>query len=179
MHLMKLLHQRWAPILGSSGRLDILASRLDEKLNAVFFRVTPSLEDMSQPRHVLAFFAGEGGESELNLSHELDMDALWRDFCVPTGQISEIRQLGDAVLHQEALPVLNVNDPAVSEQIQIMKEDLIATGGVGIAAIQRLGAAGTDHRRATILKGQRACRRAADTCGRLDCRSEGDDLTDE
>src|SRR5438045_2246787 len=136
MHPIKLLHQRWAPILGSSGRVDILASRLDEKLNAVFFRATPSLEDMSQPRHVLAFFVGARDESELKLSHELDMDALWRDFCVPTGQISEIRQLGDAVLHQEASPVLDVNDSAVSEQIQIMKEDLIATGGVGIAANQ-------------------------------------------
>lgn len=91
---------------------------------------------MSPPRHVLAFFTGSGDESALKLSHELDMDALWRDFCVPVGQIPEIRQLGDAVLHQEASPVLNINDPAVSEQIQIMKEDLIATGGVGIAANQ-------------------------------------------
>jgi len=136
MHPIKLLHQRWAPILGSSGRFDTLASRLDEKLNAVFFRVTPSLEDMSQSRHVLALFAGSGDKSELKLTHELDMDALWRDFCVPARQIPEIRQLGDAVLHHEASPVLNVNDPVVSEQIQIMKEDLIATGGVGIAANQ-------------------------------------------
>jgi hypothetical protein len=64
MHPIKLLHQRWAPILGSSGRFDTLASRLDEKLNAIFFRVTPSLEDMSRSRHVLALFAGSGDESE-------------------------------------------------------------------------------------------------------------------
>lgn len=136
MYLIKLLKQQWAPILGDSVRLDILASRLDEKLSTVFFRATPSLENMSPPRHILAVFAGSGDESELKLSHELDMDALWREFCVPTAQLSEIRQLGDAVLHQEALPVLDVNDPAVSEQIHIMKEDLITTGGVGIAANQ-------------------------------------------
>lgn len=36
MHPIKLLHQRWTRVLGDSGRLDTLASRLDEKLNAVF-----------------------------------------------------------------------------------------------------------------------------------------------
>ena len=128
--------EHWGPVLSDSGAVEILASRSDEKLNVVFFRVSSSLENVSSPRHAIAFFAGKNKGAELKLSHELDMDVLWRDFCVPPALMADIRQLGDAVLHQEALPVQNVNDSAVSEQIRMMKEDLVATGGVGIAANQ-------------------------------------------
>ena len=39
---------------GTATRM--LASRSDEKLRAVFFKITPPLEDVSHPRHALAFF---------------------------------------------------------------------------------------------------------------------------
>jgi peptide deformylase len=122
--------------------LEILAERDEPDLHAIVFKID-SLPPGNQRLHAIAFF-NKDEQQNYAFSHWYNLSELAMQYCTVNQAVLHIRQLGDAVLHQEAAEVTDFskkNLASINSQLEIMKEVLYVTGGVGIAANQCLNIA--------------------------------------
>ena len=119
----------------SWGDPEILASRCDNALSAIVYKIKCQVGDTEKTLHEIAFFT-KSADGSYNYSHQYDLNKLHADYCRAPNTDQRIRQIGDPVLHQEAQTIVDFTDKKILEQLQILTATLTATGGAGIAANQ-------------------------------------------
>jgi peptide deformylase len=123
----------------SGQNLEILAERDEQDIHAIVFKMDSSAV-ASKRLHAIAFFHKDA-QDNYSLTHSYNLSELAEQYCTVNPAVLHIRQLGDTVLHTEASDVTDFSEQSLLElkqQLNIMKEVLYVTGGVGIAANQCL-----------------------------------------
>lgn len=113
----------------------ITAKRISDDVNALVYKIQgESCDEL----HEIALFE-KLPDGRYVFSRKEDLSALYREYCSEVQVDNDIRQIGDPVLHAEARDVLDFSDDGrgeIENQLNVLKLNLIKTGGVGIAANQ-------------------------------------------
>lgn len=119
---------------GSCSAPEICAKRVSDDINAIVYKIKL---DKEKAVHEIAFFQ-KSNDGHYLFSHKFDLNELYQKFCSKEVGSSNIRQIGDVILHQEAKEVTNFTEQRkkLEAQLVILQRNLYATGGVGIAANQ-------------------------------------------
>ena len=114
-----------------------LASKNDDNIHAIVYKINYIKNEKPETIHEISFF-NKDAEGKYKFSHKYNLTELYDQFCKSTADKPEIRQIGDATLHQEAQTVnfSKENATNITRQLDILKSTLTKTGGVGIAANQ-------------------------------------------
>lgn len=118
---------------------EILAQRNDD-INAIVYKIPYHVKGIRLTLHEIAFFIKDR-DQHLKYTHKYNLSELSEKYCAAKTNGTHIRQIGDPVLHQEALQVVDFSESGQSQinsQVELLKEVLFKTGGVGIAANQCL-----------------------------------------
>ncbi|MES2217901.1 MAG: hypothetical protein V4501_05785, partial [Pseudomonadota bacterium] len=100
-----------------SGDLDsrhpeVLAERNEHDLHAIVYKI----DSLNQKHrlHEIAFFI-KNDNQYFNFSHSYNLSALADKYCTTNKAALQIRQLGDEVLHTEAVEVTDFSDTTLQE----------------------------------------------------------------
>ncbi len=116
----------------------IIAQRSDD-IHAILYKINYYQKGVQHTLHELSFFE-KSRDNQYKFTHKYDLTALSKRYFRATQEVL-IRQIGDPVLHQEALEVTDFSEVGQSQmdvQARILTSVLVKTGGVGIAANQCL-----------------------------------------
>ncbi len=115
------------------GNPDVVCVRDDDALSALVFKISYKTVGDSQEKylHAIAFFDEKKRFTRQYNLHELSAQT------TPPDTLS-IRQIHDEILHHPAETITDFSSPDIQVQIDVLKRDLYATGGAGIAANQSL-----------------------------------------
>ena len=116
---------------------EVLASRDQDNLRAVVYRIRYRTAREKNELHEISFFNKDGGI--YRFTHKMSLKAN-PNFSVMRESTRLIRQYGDTVLKSQACEIENwpSQQNEVLTQVETLKEALRLTGGVGIAANQCL-----------------------------------------
>lgn len=120
------------------GAPQISAQRSDNQLHAVLYKIPYTTTAGENILHEISFFTANP-QGELTYTHKFNLTELAANNKFITNTESLTRQLGDDVLHAPARSVVDFStdpDSDLQTQIRLMKNALLETGGVGIAANQ-------------------------------------------
>ena len=115
----------------------ILAKKCDETLCAIVYKIPYRSGDVPETIHEISFFKIDDGKYKY--THKYNLKELYEQFCQAKRTETNIRQIGDTILHQEAKTVDHFSIDESNElqrQVKLLQCMLTTTGGVGIAANQ-------------------------------------------
>jgi peptide deformylase len=116
----------------------ILVKRGDEDLCAIVYKINYRGGETSGTLHEISFFV-KTQEGKYKYTHKFNLAHLYQQYCIDYQVETNIRQLGDCILHREARNVTSFESEGLIEiksQVRVLKNMLTKTGGVGIAANQ-------------------------------------------